>query len=86
MKLSDIDLKVRIIFVVEVFFILKLMIGNYFTLDVHATNAIDLFIIFAFVQGIAIIYFKKFSHSFSKKYMFLISLGMWAYFIFFTFL
>ncbi len=86
MKLSDIDLKVRITCVVAVFFIFKLIIGNYFMLDVHATNALDLFIIFAFIQGITIIYFKKLSHYFPKKYIFLVSLGMWAYFIFFTFL
>ncbi len=86
MKLSDIDLKVRTTFVVSVVFIFKLIIENYFMLDVHATNVLDLFIIFAFVQCIAIIYFKKLSYYFPKKYIFLVLLGMWTYFIFFSFL
>ena len=86
MKLSDIDSKIRITFVVAVVFIFKLMIQHYFMLDIHATNVLELFIIFAFIQSIAIIYFKKLIIYFHKKYIFLVSLGMWSYFIFFTFL
>lgn len=85
LKFSNMDSKVKIYFVVAIIIILKLIINHYFMLDVHANHALDLFITFIFIQT-TIIYKKKSSNYFSYKYIFLISICMWIYFIFFAFL
>lgn len=85
LKFSNIDLKLKIYIVIAIILIFKLIINHYFLLDVHATHTFDLFITFIVIQ-IMIIYLKKSINYFYKKYLCLISLGMWIYFIFFAFL
>lgn len=85
LKFSNIDLKVKIYVVVSIILIFKLITNHYFILDVHATHTFDLFITFIIIQ-IMIIYLKKSINCFYKKYLCLISLGMWIYFILFAFL